>query len=91
MPCRDDRQRTHVIEDPRSHHDQHDRRHGHDRHVLPVLRVAGRRRAVQVVSRHGTATGSTVWTRCGCGSLQVRAVDDRGARIVSRSRPADAP
>jgi hypothetical protein len=32
-----------------------------------------------------------VWTRCGCGSLQVRAVDDRGARIVSRSRPADAP
>ncbi|OKK04119.1 hypothetical protein [Streptomyces sp. CB02400] len=49
----------------------------------------------QVVSRHGTAAGSTVWTRCGCGSLQVRAVDDRGARIVSRivsrSRPADAP
>lgn len=45
----------------------------------------------QVVSRHGTATGSTVWTRCGCGSLQVRSVDGRGARIVSRSRPADAP
>ncbi|MFI5567242.1 hypothetical protein ACIA6T_07725 [Streptomyces sp. NPDC051740] len=45
----------------------------------------------RVVSRHGTAAGSTVWTRCGCGSLQVRAVDDRGARIVSRSRPADAP
>lgn len=44
-----------------------------------------------MVSRHGTATGSTVWTRCGCGSLQVRAVDDRGARIVSRSRPADVP
>ncbi|MFG2515851.1 hypothetical protein [Streptomyces sp. NPDC048584] len=44
-----------------------------------------------MVSRHGTATGSTVWTRCGCGSLQVRAVDNGGARIVSRSRPADVP
>ncbi|MFF8634191.1 hypothetical protein ACF052_08305 [Streptomyces pilosus] len=45
----------------------------------------------RVVSRHGTASGSTVWTRCGCGSLQVRAVDGRGSRVVSRSRPADAP
>ena len=43
----------------------------------------------QVVSRHSTAAGSTVWTRCGCGSLQVRVVDARGMRIVSRSRPAD--
>jgi uncharacterized Zn finger protein len=43
----------------------------------------------QVVSRHSTAGGSTVWTRCGCGSLQVRVVDVRGMRIVSRSRPAD--
>ncbi|MER6402482.1 hypothetical protein ABT269_02820 [Streptomyces viridosporus] len=45
----------------------------------------------QVVSRHGTAAGSTVWTRCGCGSLQARAVDGRGVRVVSRSRPADLP
>ncbi|CAL9656862.1 hypothetical protein SUDANB176_06828 [Streptomyces sp. enrichment culture] len=45
----------------------------------------------QVVSRHGTAVGSTVWTRCGCGSLQVRAVDDSGVRVMSRSRPADLP
>lgn len=45
----------------------------------------------QVVSRHGTATGSTVWTRCGCGSLQVRAVDQRGMRVVSRSRPVGTP
>ncbi|TLS46544.1 hypothetical protein FE633_09560 [Streptomyces montanus] len=43
----------------------------------------------QVVSRHTTAAGSTVWTRCGCGSLQVRVVDATGMRIVSRSRPAD--
>ncbi|CAL9345431.1 hypothetical protein [Streptomyces sp. enrichment culture] len=42
-----------------------------------------------VVSRHPTGTGSTLWTRCGCGSLQVRVVDERGTRIVSRSRPAD--
>ncbi|NJP48674.1 hypothetical protein HCJ93_00940 [Streptomyces sp. SBST2-5] len=45
----------------------------------------------QVVSRHGTSAGSTVWTRCGCGSLQVRVVGDEGMRIVSRSRPADLP
>lgn len=45
----------------------------------------------QVVSRHGTAAGSTVWTRCGCGSLQVRVVDGGGVRIVSRSRPAGVP
>ncbi|WP_369241855.1 hypothetical protein AB5J56_43690 [Streptomyces sp. R21] len=43
-----------------------------------------------VVSRHSTATGRTTWTRCGCGSLQVRVVDDSGMRIVSRSRPAAA-
>jgi hypothetical protein len=44
----------------------------------------------QVVSRHSTAAGGTVWTRCGCGSLQVRVVDDRGTRVVSRSRPAES-
>jgi hypothetical protein len=42
----------------------------------------------QVLSRHATATGRTEWTRCGCGSLQVRVVDGRGTRVVSRGRPA---
>ncbi|MGA5139676.1 hypothetical protein [Streptomyces azureus] len=42
----------------------------------------------QVLSRHATATGRTEWTRCGCGSLQVRVVDSGGMRVVSRSRPA---
>ncbi|MGW0472472.1 hypothetical protein [Streptomyces coeruleorubidus] len=41
----------------------------------------------QVLSRHATATGRTEWTRCGCGSLQVRVVDGGGMRVVSRSRP----
>ncbi|MEV0220560.1 hypothetical protein [Streptomyces sp. NPDC050704] len=43
----------------------------------------------QVVSRHTTSAGHTVWTRCGCGSVQVRVVDATGMRVVSRSRPAD--
>jgi hypothetical protein len=42
----------------------------------------------QVLSRHTTATGRTEWTRCGCGSLQVRVVDGGGMRVVSRSVPA---
>ncbi|MEZ7005889.1 hypothetical protein [Streptomyces sp. AD55] len=42
------------------------------------------------VSAHTTAAGSTVWTRCACGSLQVRVVDDRGSRVVSRSGPSPA-
>lgn len=43
----------------------------------------------QVLSRHGTAAGHTMWTRCGCGSLQMRVADGRGTRVVSRSRPAE--
>ena len=42
----------------------------------------------QVVSRHATAAGCTLWTRCACGSLQVRMVDGCGTRVVSRSSPA---
>ncbi|MGP4003120.1 hypothetical protein [Streptomyces sp. 8N706] len=42
----------------------------------------------QVVSRHRTAAGETVWTRCSCGSLQVRLLDAAGVRITSRGRPA---
>ncbi|MGW1024581.1 hypothetical protein ACWD4J_12870 [Streptomyces sp. NPDC002577] len=48
----------------------------------------------EVVSRHATTQGLTVWTRCACGSLQVRVVrhPDRAghtdARIVARGRPA---
>lgn len=41
----------------------------------------------QVVSRHPTPTGQTVWTRCSCGSLQVRELDERGVTIVARGRP----
>ncbi|MDC0773737.1 hypothetical protein [Streptomyces sp. HD] len=44
----------------------------------------------QVLSRHSTTTGHTVWTRCSCGSLQMRVVDGCGVRVVSRSRPAEA-
>ncbi|MFF7314082.1 hypothetical protein [Streptomyces sp. NPDC008137] len=40
------------------------------------------------LSRHTTATGRTEWTRCWCGSLQVRVVDGRGTRVVSRGGPA---
>ena len=42
----------------------------------------------QVVSRHATAAGGTVWTRCACGSQQMRTIDACGMRVVSRSRPA---
>ncbi|MFD9983319.1 hypothetical protein ACFWZJ_23375 [Streptomyces massasporeus] len=42
----------------------------------------------RVLSRHATATGHTEWTRCGCGSLQVRVADGGGTRVVSRSGPA---
>ncbi|MFJ9537654.1 hypothetical protein ACIRPX_10405 [Streptomyces sp. NPDC101225] len=43
----------------------------------------------QVVSGHSTAAGRTLWTRCGCGSLQVRVEDGRGMRVVSRSSPPE--
>ncbi|WP_069816723.1 hypothetical protein [Streptomyces sp. TP-A0874] len=39
------------------------------------------------LSRHRTSTGETVWTRCGCGSLQMRLLDETGAEIAARSRP----
>ncbi len=42
----------------------------------------------QVLSRHSTTHGLTTWTRCGCGSLQVRVTDGACVRIVSRGRPA---
>lgn len=42
----------------------------------------------QVVSRHHTSTGLTIWTRCHCGSLQVRVRTERGVRTIARSRPA---
>ncbi|WP_031506155.1 hypothetical protein [Streptomyces megasporus] len=44
-------------------------------------------RPIKVVSRHSTSTGQTVWTRCACGSLQMRVVDEAGARIAVRGRP----
>ncbi|HEY7598072.1 MAG TPA: hypothetical protein VH969_33360 [Actinophytocola sp.] len=42
----------------------------------------------QVVSRHRTTEGQTVWSRCSCGSLQVRVVDGACTRVVARGRPA---
>jgi hypothetical protein len=44
----------------------------------------------QIVSRHRTPEGQTVWTRCGCGSLQMRQIDEAGTRIVARGRPEAA-
>ncbi|CAM5595884.1 hypothetical protein SVIOM342S_04559 [Streptomyces violaceorubidus] len=41
----------------------------------------------QVLSAHPTGAGGTLWTRCACGSLQARVVDDHGTRVVSRGRP----
>jgi hypothetical protein len=41
-------------------------------------------------SRHRASVGQTVWTRCVCGSLQMRVVDAAGARVVARSRGEDA-
>ncbi|MGX1907444.1 hypothetical protein ACWIID_01045 [Streptomyces phaeochromogenes] len=65
--------------------------HPHDRPVGDTCPYCGwpdRAEPFQVVSRHGTAAGHTVWTRCGCGSLQMRVVDACGMNVVSRSRPA---
>jgi hypothetical protein len=44
----------------------------------------------QVLSRHRTSAGLTVWTRCQCGSLQVRVRDAAGERIAARGRPRHA-
>lgn len=41
----------------------------------------------QVLSRHRTSRGLTVWARCSCGSLQMREVDERGVRVSTRGRP----
>ncbi|MEU3272390.1 hypothetical protein ABZ639_16225 [Saccharomonospora sp. NPDC006951] len=46
-------------------------------------------RPFAVVSRHPTPDGETVWTRCACGSLQVREVGVGGAFVVSRGRPSE--
>jgi len=43
------------------------------------------------LSRHCTHQGLTVWTRCVCGSVQVRQIDECGARIVVRGRPTEGP
>ncbi|TQJ03675.1 hypothetical protein FB471_3439 [Amycolatopsis cihanbeyliensis] len=47
-------------------------------------------RPFRVLSRHRTPEGETVWTRCCCGSAQVRSIDECGTRVVARSRPASA-
>lgn len=40
----------------------------------------------EIVSRHRTSTGQTVWTRCACGSLQMRVYDRAGGSVVARGR-----
>ncbi|RFU84664.1 hypothetical protein DY218_21335 [Streptomyces triticagri] len=45
--------------------------------------------APAVVSEHRTARGLTVWTRCWCGSLQVRQLTAAGIRVSARGRPAE--
>ncbi|CAL9641965.1 hypothetical protein SUDANB108_06397 [Streptomyces sp. enrichment culture] len=59
--------------------------------VCPHCGRPDARAPFRLLSRHTTATGHTEWARCGCGSLQVRVVDDGGARVVSRGRPAPGP
>ncbi|WP_049573091.1 hypothetical protein [Nocardiopsis sp. SBT366] len=44
-----------------------------------------------VLSQHRTGTGLTVWSRCVCGSTQVREIGLAGTRIVSRGRPTKDP
>ncbi|WP_106178997.1 hypothetical protein [Prauserella shujinwangii] len=44
-----------------------------------------------VLSRHRTVVGETVWTRCACGSLQVREIGVAGMRITTRGRPGRGP
>jgi hypothetical protein len=42
---------------------------------------------VDVLSEHRTAEGLIVWTRCPCGSLQVRLAAASGVRLLSRGFP----
>lgn len=41
------------------------------------------------VSQHPTAEGMTLWTRCACGSLQLRQLTAGAVRVTVRGRPAD--
>ncbi|WP_230423195.1 hypothetical protein [Prauserella cavernicola] len=41
----------------------------------------------EIVSRHRTPEGETVWTHCACGSLQVRV---ESSEVVARGRPRAA-
>jgi hypothetical protein len=57
--------------------------------VLGICPHCGRPDAqvCQVVSRHATANGMTVWLRCGCGSLQVRLITAGGVEVLARGNP----
>ncbi|MGA8114893.1 MAG: hypothetical protein WCA46_14605 [Actinocatenispora sp.] len=41
----------------------------------------------QVLSRHGTLGGPVVWTRCYCGSSQMRVLDGACSTVIARGRP----
>lgn len=57
-----------------------------DDRPVPALRPT-RHPALQVLSRRRTAAGPTVWSRCACGSTQVREVEGFRTRLLSRGRP----
>lgn len=40
-----------------------------------------------VLSEHRIAEGVTIWTRCACGSLQVRVAAAGRVRLLARGRP----
>lgn len=46
---------------------------------------------VTTVSRHQSASGTTVWTRCICGSLQTRVRQGAEMVVCARSRPSGHP
>jgi hypothetical protein len=45
----------------------------------------------EVLSSHCTRFGKTWWTRCRCGSLQMRISDVGGTRIAARGRRDPLP
>ncbi|GAA1690687.1 hypothetical protein GCM10009830_42970 [Glycomyces endophyticus] len=46
---------------------------------------------VTTVSRHPGAVAATVWTRCICGSLQMRVQRGDALTVCARSRPSGRP
>nr|WP_119295825.1 hypothetical protein [Streptomyces sp. YIM 130001] len=62
--------------------------HGPARTACPYCGWPDEEPAQTVVSEHRTGCGVTRWTRCWCGSLQVRQITADGTRVSARGRPA---